>query len=254
MKFFTVDRFKCTRCGSCLAVCPIKILKLDFFEFDMNWLKAKEGNFKFLEDKAGWMDKAEFANKVKNGRIIAFSGWRFRDPSALDKHADTIREYFTPLDKYLENIEACINNARKGCDILVGVHIRLTDYQECLGGAYFFNVNTYVRVIEKVTELFPGKKTAFLICSDEKLDKDLFTGHDVFFAPSHAVESMYALSRCDYIIGNPSTFSGWAAFYGKVPLIHITSTDEKVSIDKFRIPTAWNGVEIELPDGGTFIL
>lgn len=29
MKFFTVDRYRCTRCGSCLAVCPIKILKMD---------------------------------------------------------------------------------------------------------------------------------------------------------------------------------------------------------------------------------
>ena len=29
MSFFTVDRYKCTRCGSCLAVCPIKILKMD---------------------------------------------------------------------------------------------------------------------------------------------------------------------------------------------------------------------------------
>jgi nitroreductase/NAD-dependent dihydropyrimidine dehydrogenase PreA subunit len=29
MKYFTVDKFKCTRCGACIAVCPISILKMD---------------------------------------------------------------------------------------------------------------------------------------------------------------------------------------------------------------------------------
>lgn len=29
MNFFSVDRYKCTRCGSCIAVCPIKIIKMD---------------------------------------------------------------------------------------------------------------------------------------------------------------------------------------------------------------------------------
>lgn len=28
MKYFTVDKFKCVRCGACIAVCPIKILKM----------------------------------------------------------------------------------------------------------------------------------------------------------------------------------------------------------------------------------
>ena len=29
MEFFKVDRYKCTRCGSCIAACPINILKID---------------------------------------------------------------------------------------------------------------------------------------------------------------------------------------------------------------------------------
>ncbi len=29
MKYFNVDRFKCVRCGACIAVCPIKIIKMD---------------------------------------------------------------------------------------------------------------------------------------------------------------------------------------------------------------------------------
>ena len=29
MKYFSVDKFRCTRCGSCIAVCPIRILKMD---------------------------------------------------------------------------------------------------------------------------------------------------------------------------------------------------------------------------------
>lgn len=29
MKFFSVDRYRCVKCGACLASCPIKILKMD---------------------------------------------------------------------------------------------------------------------------------------------------------------------------------------------------------------------------------
>jgi hypothetical protein len=38
-----------------------------------------------------------------------------------------------------------------------------------------------------------------------------------------AVEDLYSLARCDYLLGPPSTFSLWASFYGNVPLHQMAS-------------------------------
>ena len=62
---------------------------------------------------------------------------------------------------------------------------------------------------------------AFLICSDEPQHGGDFARMNVHFGTGHAIEDLYALARCDYLIGPPSTFSAWASFYGKVPLYFI---------------------------------
>lgn len=49
------------------------------------------------------------------------------------------------------------------------------------------------------------------------------------------IEDLYALSKCDYIFGPPSTFSMWASFYGEVPLKFFETTNEKFSLNDFSV-------------------
>ena len=52
----------------------------------------------------------------------------------------------------------------------------------------------------------------------------------VHFGPGHIVEDMYAMAEADLLIGPPSTYTGWASFYGKVPLVVMESADDSVEI------------------------
>jgi hypothetical protein len=49
------------------------------------------------------------------------------------------------------------------------------------------------------------------------------------------VGDLYALARCDYIMGPPSTYTQWASFYGNQPLYHLRSGDDRVEREKFRV-------------------
>ena len=40
------------------------------------------------------------------------------------------------------------------------------------------------------------------------------------------MESFAELGLCDYIVSVPSTFSAWAAFFGRKPLLPIFSADD----------------------------
>jgi hypothetical protein len=51
--------------------------------------------------------------------------------------------------------------------------------------------------------------------------------------PGHVVQDMYALARCDYLLGPPSTFTIWSSFYGRVPLCHVESPDQELALASF---------------------
>ena len=55
--------------------------------------------------------------------------------------------------------------------------------------------------------------------------------------PEHPVSALHAMSLCDYIIGPPSTFSGWASFMGRVPRLQLKSRDQAVRLEDFVTPS-----------------
>ncbi len=76
--------------------------------------------------------------------------------------------------------------------------------------------------------------TAFLIASDENVCHKDFSGMTIRQAPGHELEDLYCLAECDYIVGPPSTYSAWAAFYGKKPLYQIDLKDIEIGQFKFN--------------------
>lgn len=53
-------------------------------------------------------------------------------------------------------------------------------------------------------------------------------------------EDLFSLSKADYIIGPPSTFSAWASLYGTVPLYFIESSNSDFKIPDFiNIKDIW---------------
>jgi hypothetical protein len=168
---------------------------------------------------------------------LMLMGWRFSTRTLLHKHSDQIREYFSPLDMYSKNVDNLMLDVKNDSEIIIGVHIRRGDYEEYRGGRYFFSFEEYASFMNSLINQFPCKKVKFLICSNENLKNisEVFSKFSYHFGTGHLVEDLYALARCDYLIGPPSTYTTWASFYGQVPLFFIEEANPEINLDKFQI-------------------
>jgi len=181
------------------------------------------------------LDDPDFLEVVSNARLVFAEGLYFVDYPNLLKHADKIREYFRPASMYEKNVNTVVALARKTCDILVGVHMRLGDYRNWKGGKFLVGVDRYVEVMRRFGALHPGQSVRFLVCSDEIHDRGVFSGLDFVLGTKHIIEDLYALASCDYLIGGNSTYCRWAAFYGNVPLLAVNDFESNdVSLTDFR--------------------
>lgn len=178
-------------------------------------------------------DNPKAIDVFQSSMVIFVSGLQFRDITSIIKHGDEIRAYFRPARPFAEAVNLLIKTIRKNCEVLIGIHIRRGDYANHLGGRYCFEVKNYIGIIDNLKALFPDRKVGFLICSNEKLNRDLFGGANCSFGTGHFFEDMYALASCDYIVGPPSTFSLWASFYGQVPLCFLQKPDEPLALTNF---------------------
>lgn len=167
--------------------------------------------------------------------IVILGGWRFENHEELRHNREEICSYFTPVKSLMNNINNTVNRARFGHDLLVGVHIRRGDYAEWQNGKYYFEIETYKKLMNEIIRLMPNKRVSFLICSNEMIDSANWEGLDVSNGSGHLVEDMYSLAECDYLIGPPSTFSIWASFYGQKPLYTIENPEQVFQITDFRI-------------------
>ena len=101
---------------------------------------------------------------------------------------------------------------------------------------YCFEDNVYIDIIQQLNSLlYYNGPVTYLICSDEKIDKCAFNYFNIYFSKEDPVVDLLLLSKCDYIIGPPSTFSLWASYYGKVPLFTIKNNQVKLDLQDFKI-------------------
>lgn len=163
------------------------------------------------------MNSDAFVQRAKTSNVLIGNGWGLKDSRNFEKHASRIRETFTPVPQHQSNVTRLIGSARKTSDTLIGVHIRRADYRTWHGGRYYRDDAFYMNKMREERASLPGKKVAFLICSDEKINLDNFSGLDTYLGTGHFVEDLYSLAGCDRIIGPISTYSMWAAFYGQIP-------------------------------------
>ncbi|MEN9207091.1 MAG: hypothetical protein Q6L50_05005 [Gloeomargarita sp. GMQP_bins_120] len=153
-------------------------------------------------------------------KALFVRAWYVRAPRCFVKHQQTIREWFTPIPVYQQQVADFIQPLRDRYDVLIGLHIRAGDYR-CYGG--FHGLEMWRLAMERMTDLLPGKRLAFVLCSDENFrdQAHVFRDFAVYFGPGHPVTDLYTLARCDYLIAPPSTYSNWAAFYGQVPICQV---------------------------------
>lgn len=184
---------------------------------------------------------------IENGKSNIFyrllkwnliEGWpvRLDNSENVQKQAHVIRDIFrfnikisSPVDEIFSLLEDTI---------VVGVHIRRGDYMTWREGIYFYSDENYVSLMSQLRRqlMIDGKRVKFLLCSNETINMSNYSEFDCFIIPETSGEKdLYALSKCSYIIGPPSTYSQWASFTGKVPMKMIMSPDEEIKLSDLSV-------------------
>jgi hypothetical protein len=180
----------------------------------------------------------EFIRLAREKTVVFAGGWPRLDAAYKAEHAPAVRQFLRPAAGHQRNVDALMRRARAGCEALVGVHVRQGDYRVWEGGRYFYTSAQYAELMRGVKALYPGKTIGFLVVSDEAQEPAAYAGLPVTFGGGHPVEDLYALAACDAIIGPPSTFAGWASFYGRVPRLQVRDVAAPLSLEAFTEPTA----------------
>ena len=184
-------------------------------------------------DRACDLDGPAFLDLARQPGLLLIRGWQFRARRSLERHADTIRQFFQPAEPHQQAVAQLARGLHDRGDVVVGMHIRHGDYRHFLGARFYYAVDDYVALMRHVADLFPRRRVAFLVCSNAPQPRKAFAGLNVTFGICREVEDLYALAGCDYVAGPPSTYTLWASFYGKVPLYQMLDAQATPEIADF---------------------
>jgi hypothetical protein len=181
------------------------------------------------------LNNPAFVKDAQTNHVLV-QGWGFRDAENFAKHADKLRLFFTPVQQYAQEVAKIITAAKAQADKVYGVHIRRGDYALHEGGKYFFTDEVYADKMMQLVAQYKaiGKTCAFIICSNEPVKKESYPKELLLITGArHFITDLYCLAACNGIIGPPSTFSGWASFYGKVPIHSIQSKGDIIYLENY---------------------
>lgn len=168
----------------------------------------------------------EFASAAHGKRHVLASGWLFRSEPLFQKHASVVRRHFALPEANRNSVDRLVGGLRNGADIVVGIHIRHGDYASFMDGRYFYSLEQYAAVMRRIVDQLPNQRVKFLVCSNADYLPGVFDGLDVTQGTGHITEDMYALAETDMMFGPPSTYTGWASFYGGSPVTFLETADE----------------------------
>jgi len=166
---------------------------------------------------------------------VLVTGWNVRFPDLFEKYKDEIISLFEFMPKIQLNVDKIISSSNS---IKLGVHIRRGDYKTWCRGKYYYDDEQYINIIRQFTQLHQGREIDIYICTNDlELDVSKYQSNidnaKVYFPTGSPTSDLCLLSRCDYLIGPPSTFTLVASMYHNTPLYWIADIQHKVTNDSF---------------------
>jgi hypothetical protein len=119
---------------------------------------------------------------------------------------------------------------------LIGVHLRRRDYRTFAGGRFYFDDEQYKNILIKLASTAPGNAPIqFVMVCEEPIETDVYKPLNVLcFGPSSIGVDQALLASADYLVGPPSTFSGWVSFLHGIPRAEIQSSEHNISWGDFH--------------------
>ena len=179
----------------------IECVKMPKDKLSMNVTRCRSFNERFFH-----FDPAVF--NIKNN--TNFHGY-FQSYKYFEQIKNELHKEYTPNNNIHDICRSYVEDIRKDCDGLVGVHVRRCDYMR-LPDYHPFPGRRYY---EKCMAYFRARGNyKFLICSDDlEWCKRNINGDDVFYPKVSNMYFDFMIFRlCDHNIIANSSFSWWAAW------------------------------------------
>ncbi|MBS7566818.1 alpha-1,2-fucosyltransferase [Mucilaginibacter sp. Bleaf8] len=203
----------------------IKLIKYVCAHKNFQFLDILMVNTRFVVDE-------QAAGKVFPSTII-ITDWMFRFYAGVEEQQKDIKTWLSFDKQHTNRPQSFIQKINQDFApaAIVGVHVRHGDYATWHGGKFFYDANTYYAKMQQIAAQMPD--CVFVVCSNENIVFENTAGLNIVHAKGSDIEDLCVLAHCDYIIGPPSTFSGWAAFLGSRPIFFLQTKEDTVAVDKF---------------------
>ncbi len=178
-------------------------------------------------------------------RHVVAEGWFVHWFDLFLKYKQDIIQLFEFNNEVKQAVDAQLAPLPES-DIRLGVHIRRGDYRRWHGGRYFYTDEQYISYIHQFLALHPDKRVNIFVCgNDPELDTEKFSTSlcaqndsepkpvTVIFPNGNPGEDLCLLSRCDYLMGAPSTFTLVASMYHDTPLCWMMDATQPLTPSSF---------------------
>lgn len=180
------------------------------------------------------LSNRDYHDLISSNFITIVKGYYiYSDPKLLFDHKTTIEKSFIPLNTNIKHIKNQLNNLKQKFSVVVGVHIRHGDYKDYRGGKYFLSFDDYYKLLKSLVDNETQSKIYFIICSDASIPENVFNKLDWECGPGDVLGDLFILSLCDFVLGPPSTFNRWSAFYGNSPRLEVDKNTTNICLSNF---------------------
>jgi len=178
----------------------------------LGWLRCPD-------DRQISLEGEEFKETLWHGpRHLFLWGYNFSAPQSVQRQAKALRELFRPARPF----------AKPG-RFTLAFHLRRGDYREFNQGRFFFSLENYLDWIRQARMLWREKNPVCLVFSDEDPGEAIRKEPGVEVASGDLFEDLFRMAASDVIVGPPSSFSDWAAWYGKAGRLRLTDPGQKLA-------------------------
>lgn len=121
---------------------------------------------------------------------------------------------------------------RQGKNV-VGLHVRRGDYRSWENGRYFYGDDNYADFVYRIRSLLreQGLDSEVIVFSSEPTAlADKLRLHQ---SVNLWIVDHYLMSKCDYLLGPPSTFTMWASFIGHAKYYHVRDLAQVFELSNF---------------------
>ena len=160
----------------------------------------------------------------------------FYDWNALFKYKKEVLQYLNFAQEYHDKAQQVIDTIKNSNQKIIGVHIRRGDYKNWRNGRFYYSNEEYQNFFAQIA-LQCEENVKFMICTnDYDLTKEDFKSqdYDIEICGCNPIIDLLVLSKCDYLIAPPSTYSWWAAFIGDCNYLTLVERNMKIKLQDFE--------------------